>query len=162
MNNKQEKILEKIKKYCENYGAKKTILNFEEDILKLNSPNLSYYFACDIEGSNIKAHEQVVLESKDPEWCYYFALNIKEANIKALEQVVLESKKTVWCRLFSENIKGADICALEQVANESEYPEQDYDFEKLKVPKYSKEERDTKDIKRLGLYALYIFLFAFL
>ncbi len=79
MDNKTEKIiLKKISKYCESYGAKKTILNFEEDILKLNNPFLSYWFAGSIKGANIKALEKIVLESKDSEWCYRFS---KEVNI---------------------------------------------------------------------------------
>ena len=58
MNNKEKVIFEKIKKYYADYGAQKTILNFEDDILKLNRPYLSYCFARSIEGANVKAHEQ--------------------------------------------------------------------------------------------------------
>ena len=150
MTNKQEEIFEKIKEYYKNYGAQKTILNFEDDILNLNRPYLSYRFARSIEGANIKVLEQVVLESKDPKWCYNFAKNIKEANVKAHEQIVLESKDPYWCFYFARNVEGANIEALGQVVLESKDSEWYYRFAKeINLFKYSKEEIDTKDIKRL-------------
>ncbi len=118
-NEKEEIILEKIERYYKNYGTKRTKLNFEDDILKLNSPNLSYWFAKNIEGSNIKAHEQIVLESKNPKWCYKFA----------------------------RDVKGSDIDSLEHASHEAS--EHDYDFESLKTPKYLQEEKDIEDIKHL-------------
>lgn len=122
----ENKLIKNIKEYYKSYGAKKTILNFEDDILKLNNPLLSYWFARNIKGANIKAHEQVVLASKDPEYCCWFACYIKGSNIKALKQVVLEHNKfDLWCD-YARNVKG----------------------EKKAIKKYTEEAKEL-DIKRL-------------
>ena len=54
-------------------NSKKAIELFEEKILNLNSPELSYIFSKTVNGANIKAHEKVILESKDPQYNYLFA-----------------------------------------------------------------------------------------
>lgn len=53
--------LEKIKN-----GGYSFSLEDEPEILALNNPELSYYFALNVKGANIKEHEKIVINSNDP------------------------------------------------------------------------------------------------
>jgi len=58
--------------------------------------------------SNIKENEKIVLECKT-DWCYFFALNIPGADIKAHEQVILELKNPESSYFFAMDIPGANV-----------------------------------------------------
>jgi len=52
---------------------------------------LSYCFAKNIPGADIKAHEKILLELKDPEVCFWFAQDISGANIEEHFKVIVNS-----------------------------------------------------------------------
>ena len=74
-----KKVIDKIKndilEFHTMYGARKVIEEFEAKILELKNPDLSYFFAGNIQGADIKAHEQVVTSSDDLEIICAFAQN---------------------------------------------------------------------------------------
>ena len=59
-------------------------------------------------GINLKENEQIVLECKT-DWCYYFARDIKGADIKAHEKVILELEYTKYSYYFARDVLGANI-----------------------------------------------------
>ena len=118
---------------------------YEEKILKINDLDLSYWFAKNIYGADIKAHGMVVLDSKDPEWNFKFACLVKDADIKAHAQVVLDSKDLKWNCNFAEYVKDADINAHEQIIIESNDIKLYYNFL-----------REVKHMDLNGIYCNYI------
>ena len=100
-------------------SEKEIIEKYEENILSLKNAELSYAFAKNIEGVDVKAHGKVVIESKNPEWNYKFAKDVKDADVKAHEKVVLESKNPEWNYDFAKDVKGADVIAHGKVIIES-------------------------------------------
>ncbi len=111
-----------------NYGDKQVIALFEKNILKVKNPKLCCWFAQNVKGADIKAHEQVVLDSKKPKLSYYFARDVKGADIKAHEKVVLESKDTYLKYLFARDVKDADIKLHEQAILNSKNQKLSYYF----------------------------------
>ena len=95
------------------------IKRYEENILSLKNVELSYAFAKNIKGADVKAHGKVVIESKDPKWNYNFARDIKGADVKAHEKVAMESKDPIHNYYFARDIKGADVKAHGQVIIEN-------------------------------------------
>lgn len=94
--NSKERIIKSIRESIQNLKGKgvsdKLIIEeYEKEIIKLNIPALSYYFAKNIGWANIKAHEKVVIESKNPEYNYMFAISIRGADIEAHEALLIAS-----------------------------------------------------------------------
>lgn len=114
-----QKLIDKTKEYCEKYGAHHTIIDIERDVLKINNPLLSYCFARDIEGADIKAHGQVVINSKDACLNYCFARDIEGADIKAHSEIIISSKNPEYNYYFASEVKGIDIKAHRQAVIES-------------------------------------------
>ena len=112
----------------DSWGDKQVIILFEEKILKVKNPELSWLFAKNIKGANVKAHGQIILDSKDPELNYYYARDVVGADIKAQEQIVLESNNPKVSYYFARDVKGADIKAHGQVVLNSKDPEMNYGF----------------------------------
>ena len=133
---------------------------FEERILNINKGPVSYYFAKNINGADIKAHGKVVIESKDLGLNYLFAKNIKGADIKAHEKVILESKDPEWNYYFAKDIENADVKAHGKIVMESKDPEWNYNFSKnikgadvedhRKVISKCKKEQFNKLLKRIN------------
>lgn len=65
-------LIKKINEEANNdpYTANYMVNLFEQRILDLKSPYLSYVFAYYIKGADVKAHKEVILASKDPVLCY--------------------------------------------------------------------------------------------
>ncbi len=136
--NKNAWLKEKLQKYYQEYGSEDTINQFEEDILNIHDPELSYFFA-DTIGGNVARHGKIVIESKNPEYNYSFAKFVSGADIKAHEQVVLESKDPRWNYQFAKEVFNFDQKALnihpreamaahEQVVLDSKDPYYNYCF----------------------------------
>ena len=106
-----------------NYNTK-----LEHAVLDAKNPGLCYKYALNIEGTDIKGHEQVILDSGNVEWCYKFAKDIKNANVKALEQVVFNSNNLEYITLFALEVKGADIASLATKVLQSKDPHWNYLF----------------------------------
>ena len=120
-----------IRKFNDTNGSKKTIEAYEQSILELKNPKLSFYFAKEIKGANIKEHEQVVLDSKSPEWNYYFSREIEGADIEEHRKVIVASGEPSWNYYFSnllarKNLPGLNEC--EQVIIDSGEPQWNYLF----------------------------------
>ena len=95
------------------------IKRYEKKILSLKNAELSYVFAKNVKGFDVKAHGQVIIECKEPEWNYKFAKDVKGADVKAHEKVIIESKDPEWNYGFAKHVKGADVIAHGQVIIES-------------------------------------------
>lgn len=111
-----------------NYFKENNYAMLEQVVLESKNPELSYKYALNIEGANIKGHEQVILDSGNVEWCYKFAKDIKNANVKALEQVVFNSNNLEYITLFALEVKGADIASLATKVLQSKDPHWNYLF----------------------------------
>lgn len=59
-------IIEKLQKLKGRINDDEIINLYEETVLKLNDQYISYWFAKNIVGANVKAHGDVVIESKSP------------------------------------------------------------------------------------------------
>lgn len=83
---KEEKLIADIVTLKDDYHYpdNKIIQMYEREVLALNSAYLSYYFARNIKGVNIKAHEKVILKSNNVKYGYKFAKDIAGANVTAL------------------------------------------------------------------------------
>ena len=104
MNDDIEEIIQNIESVQMQFGNRRVIELFEENILKVKNPELSYLFVSKFAEADMKAHEQVVLESKDPEWNYKFVRYIKGADIPAHRNVVINSGSPFWIKEFKDNI----------------------------------------------------------
>ncbi len=69
--------------YLNEFGPTATINEYETKVLDMCSPELSYFFAANVPGCNLKAHERVVKESGNIQCIYQFA-SIKGADTKGL------------------------------------------------------------------------------
>lgn len=77
-NDKEEKIIEMIESLIRNgVDAELIISRFESKIFDLKKPELYFWFAKNVKGIDVKAHEQAVIDKRDPEWNYKFAKNVK-------------------------------------------------------------------------------------
>lgn len=119
----------------------KQIINmYEEKILNLKNPELSFWFAQNIKGANIKAHGQVIIDSKDLAYNYEFAVHqyrfldnntiehINDIDVKAHGQVIIDSKDLFYNYEFAKNVKGADIKSHGQIIIDSKDLEYNYKF----------------------------------
>ena len=111
-----------------NYFKENSSILLEQVVLEAKNPELSYKYALNIKGANIKKHEQVILDSNNAEWCYKFAKDIKNANVKALELVVYNSNNLEFITLFALEVKGADVKALATKVIKSKDPRLNYIF----------------------------------
>ena len=111
-----------------NYFKENSSVLLEQVVLEAKNPELSYKYALNIEGANIKGHEQVILDSGNVKWCYKFAKDIKKANVKALEQVVFNSNNLEYITLFALEVKGSDVKALATKVLQSKDPYWNYLF----------------------------------
>ena len=82
--------VDKILNYLNEFGPAATIKEYEEKVLNLNNPELSYYFAANVPGCNLKAHEQIVRNSRNVQYIYLFA-DIKGADAKSLLNLIKEN-----------------------------------------------------------------------
>ena len=97
----------------------KIIELFEKKVLNIKNEKVSYYFAKDVKGADIKAHGQVIIDSKNLNYNYRFARDVKGADIKAHGQVIIDSKNLNYNIRFAKDVKGADIKAHQQVIIDS-------------------------------------------
>ena len=110
------------------YKGRNYDIDLEQVVLEAKNPELSYKYALNIEGANIKGHEQVILDSGNVKWCYKFAKDIKKANVKALELVVFNSNNLEYITLFALEVKGADVNAIATKVLQSKDPRWNYLF----------------------------------
>lgn len=86
---KEENIRQKLNKFI-NYGCGlEYLINFEQEVLDSNDPDLSVWFAASVPGANIKAHEEVVCNSKDCSIMMTFASLIPNANFDNIGNYVI-------------------------------------------------------------------------
>ena len=100
----------------------------EDEILRLNDPEISTWYASNIKGANKEAHKNIVLKSKNVEWCYKFARDVKGIDISDLEKVVLDSKDPYFNYAFARDVIGANIILHEQVLLEYNNPDYSLEF----------------------------------
>ena len=112
-NDKEEKIQEMIKDLIRRGGISYQLIvgRFESKILNLKNPKLSYWFALNINGANVRAHGQAIINSGDPEWNYKFAKDIKGSDVNAHGQAIINSGDLKWNYEFAKDIKGSDVRA---------------------------------------------------
>ena len=103
-----EEITEELMKLKEEYGDSVVIEKFERNVLQVKNPELSYFFATEIEGVDKKAHEQAILDSKDPKYNYMYAHDIEGADVKDHGQVIIDSNSSFWIDEFKRNIDTDD------------------------------------------------------
>lgn len=120
-------LIESIDNYKDKMGNLSTIEKYEQKVLDLKNPRLSYEFAL-IEGANIKAHENIVVESNDLGYIYLFARNIKGSNKERLSKIIIESKDLGYNYLYALYVKNADIKAHGNVILESQNVKYNYLF----------------------------------
>ena len=126
-----------------NYGDKQVIALFEKNILKVKNPKLCCWFAQNVKGADIKAHEQVVLDSKKPKLSYYFARDVKDADIKLHEQAILNSKNQKLSYYFARYVEGADIFAHRDIVINGDIEYWKEEFEKFLNERCIKQIDDT-------------------
>ena len=82
----------------------------EQIVLKCKT-SWCYYFARNVPGADIKAHEKVILELRNPQVCFCFARDIQEANIEEHFKVVLNSgsKYSFYWFIKDVNYKGTKV-----------------------------------------------------
>ena len=103
------------------------VKRYEDKILSLKNNELSYFFAKNIEGADVKAHGNVIIGSKDLEYNYYFAV-LPGADVKAHEQIIIDSKNLKFNLDFAKNVEGADVKAHGKVIIDSKNLEYNYIF----------------------------------
>lgn len=77
-------LKEAIEICLKDFGPEFLIEHFEQKVIESNNEDLSYYFAKEVEGANINAHEQIVLNGEDYATCFCFARDIDGADKEAL------------------------------------------------------------------------------
>ncbi len=97
------------------FGSKKTVELFEDKILEIENPYLSYWFVTQFKEADIKAHEQIVLKKGTAKINYLFTRDVEGADVKAHEKVILEEGTAQDNYLFARDIEGADVKAHGQV-----------------------------------------------
>ena len=114
-NDKEEKIIEMIESLIRNgVDAELIISRFESKIFDLKKPELYFWFAKNVKGIDVKAHEQAVIDKRDPELNYIFVRDVKGADVRAHGQAIINSGDPKWNYLFAEGVKGTDVKAHEQ------------------------------------------------
>lgn len=114
-----EYCFEGIMEYRSLYGDYNTIKKFEEKVIKLGIPKLSFLFMKNIEGSNKKAHTKIILTSNDLKLLYNTAL-IKGVNTVEISKKIIDSKNVYYNYLFAKDIKEANVEAHENVIIEND------------------------------------------
>ena len=109
-----EYCFEGIKEFKTLYGDYNTIKKFEERVIKLGIPKLSYLFMKNIEGSNKKAHTKIILSSSDPKLIYETA-KIKGVNVLELGKSIINSKDVNYNYLFARDIDGSLVKSHEDL-----------------------------------------------
>lgn len=100
----------------------------EEEILLLNDPEISTWYASNVKGANKEAHKNIVLKSKNVEWCYKFARDVKGIDISELAKVVIDSKDPYFNYVFARDVIGANVILHEQVLLEYNNPDYCLEF----------------------------------
>ena len=86
------------------------VKRYEDKILSLKNNELSYFFAKNIEGADVKAHGKIILDSKDLKFNFLFARD------KAHEQIILDSEDLAHNLLFLD-LEKSDKNAHKRVIN---------------------------------------------
>ena len=111
-NDKEEKIIEMIKNLIDSGVSDRLIVSrFEFKILNLKNPKLSYWFALNINGANVRAHGRVIINSRDSEWNYKFAKNVKESDINTHEQIIIKNGDPCYNYMFARYIEVSNVRA---------------------------------------------------
>jgi len=83
-------IKEAIDEFYEKYGSEQTIKYLESLILEMKNGEVSYYFAKKMDGTSIKAHEQIVIETNDANLNCSFAYDVRHSDLEKLADALLE------------------------------------------------------------------------
>ena len=125
-------LMYEIFEFCIRYGPESTIKKYENDILDLRSPYLSYHFCTDVPGANIKKHALVVLDCDDHLCMISFARDfaplIGVELINLFEKSILDSGIPYSNYSYAKQVKGADIKAHEKVVLNGMDVKADYMF----------------------------------
>lgn len=97
-------LLREIKAFKNKYGNEHTLMKYEDYVLKLNEPNLSYNFVKLVEGANIIRHQLVVVINGSSRIIYEFARDIEGADIDGLYRVVEGLEDEYYIKAFKTNI----------------------------------------------------------
>ncbi len=109
-----EYCFEGIMEFKKRFGDYDTIKKFEERVIKLGIPKLSYLFIKNVEGTNKKAHTKIILTSNDPKLLYETA-KIKGVNTIELSKAIVDTKDAYYNFLFAKDVKEANIYMHEDV-----------------------------------------------
>lgn len=109
-----------IMEFKERYGDYLTVKKFEDRVISLNMPRLSYLFMKNVSGVNKKVHTNIVLSSNDPDLIYNTA-KIKGVNTHLLEGAILSFNSPYYSYLYARDIPSANVLSHESVVvNESD------------------------------------------
>ncbi len=118
-----QSLIKSIIIYKNTYGINATRYEFEDKIIAMNNPSLSYFFRLEMESTRYE-HDLIVSNSKDPELIYNYALNVKNADIKLLQNALLGLKDIIssqtyfkYLNLFLKNILNCDSMSIKKEIN---------------------------------------------
>lgn len=133
-----------IMEFKEKYGDYLTVKKFEERIINLKIPKLSYLFMKNISGVNKKAHTNIILSSNDPKLIYETA-KIKGVNTKLLENAILSFNSPYYSYIYARDITDANVSSHESVVVNNK----DESYGDLYKYHFATDVKDA-DVKRLG------------
>ena len=128
-NAKEEKIIEMIKTLIDSGVSEQLIVSrFESKILDLKKSKLSYWFAQNVKGADVRAHGRVIINSRDSEWNYKFAKNVKESDINTHEQIIIKNGDPCYNYMFARYIEVSNVRAHGKAIINSGDPKWNYLF----------------------------------
>ncbi len=116
-----ENLIYVIKNYKSRYGVNATIIEFENAILSMKNPNLSYIFKKET-GTKRKEHEYIISTSWDIDLLYKSAVEFKDIDVEIIEESILGLKDVVeedkYIKYLSLFIKNVPNCDKEKIKEE--------------------------------------------
>ena len=116
-----ENFMKVIMDYKKKYGVNATRFEFDEKIISMNNPKLSYFFKIVI-GSDRKEHDVIVASSEDISLLYNYAVKAKDIDINIIEDALIKTKikvsKDSYKRFVLLFIKDVKDCDKEKLYNE--------------------------------------------
>lgn len=116
-----ENLMRAILDYKNKYGVNSTRYEFEDRIISMNTPMLSYFFKSVI-GSDRKEHDVIVSRSSDIWLIYNYSVNCSNVNIKLMEDSIINLKNIVsddmYLKFLTLFIKDVPNCDKERIKSE--------------------------------------------
>ncbi len=116
-----QNFIKAISEYRTLYGVNATRYEFDNKIIEMNNPYLSYIFKIRI-GSDRKEHDIIVSKSNDPELIYNYAVKIKEADVLLLEDALINLRGKIieetYIKYLILYLKDVPNCDIEKISRE--------------------------------------------